>query len=219
MGKRRKTSPKDQWRGARATGVRQPREVIDLIVEGATEKSYLQALLDYRYPRVFAPRWHHSGSGSRTSLKDLLDKARRAEPEGRPKITIWVVCDVDENEVHRKLLEKWREADHHRSALQAVSIEGWLLQHLDKPSRPTSRGEALRLVKEQWSAYKKGEEIPKWLIRRTEDACRQELQFLGDERNDDVWPVERSSQLPLLIAYLDERARARGWVPRDSEEE
>lgn len=214
MGGKRKSSRKDERRGARRTGVKQSREVIDLIVEGLTEKAYLQALLDYRYRDVFAPQWHSSGSGSRTSLKDLLNKAWREERKGCCQGTIWVVCDVDENEVHRDLLKKWRtENTDHRSALQGASIESWFLQHLDKPSRPMSAGEALRLVREQWNRYKKGAEIQEWLIERTDKACRRERQFLGDERNDGVWPVERSSQMPLLITYLDERARARGGRP------
>ncbi len=191
--------------------MRQSRETIDLIVEGATEKAYLQALLDHRYPDVFAPQWHRSGSGSRTSLKGLLDKARLAEEGGHRQRVIWVVCDVDENEAHRERLEKWREGDTaHRSALQAVSIEGWILQHLDKPSRPTSSGEAFSLVCKQWERYEKGKMIPEWLIENTDNACRRESVFLNGERNDGVWPMDRSSQLPLLIAYLDERAQARG---------
>jgi len=80
-----------------------------------------------------------------------------------------------------------------------------------------SAGEALRLVREQWNRYKKGVEIQEWLIERTDKACQLERQFLGDERNDGVWPVERSSQMPLLIAYLDERARARGGRPETRE--
>lgn len=217
MGGKRKSSrkEKDERRGTRRTGVKQPRELIDLIVEGATEKAYLQALLDYRYRDVFAPQWHGSGSGSHTSLKNLLNRAQCEEREGRCRGTIWVVCDVDDNETHRELLMKWRAADSdHRSALQGVSIEGWFLQHLDKPSRPTSSGEALRLVKRQWGGYKKGGEVQKWLIERTDEACRRERQFLGGARNDDVWPVDRSSQMPLLITYLDERAR--DWALRDS---
>ncbi|WP_159813743.1 RloB domain-containing protein [Actinomyces sp. zg328] len=215
MAKKRKTSWKDVGRGSRRTGVRQPREVIDLIVEGATEKAYLQALLDHRYPGVFAPQWHRSGSAaSRTSLKGLLDKARRAEREGRCQGVIWVVCDVDKNEVHRELLEKWRkDSPAHRSALQAVSIEGWILQHLTKPSRPTSSGEALSLVSKQWEDYAKGRMIPAWLIEQTDEACRRESVFLDGARNDGVWPMDRSSQLPLLIAYLDEQARVRRQNP------
>lgn len=219
MSSKRKSSRKDERRGARRTGVKQSREVIDLIVEGATEKAYLQALLDYRYRDVFAPQWHSSGSGSRTSLKDLLNKARREERNGCCQGTIWVVCDVDENEVHRDLLMKWRtENAGHRSALQGASIESWFLQHLDKPSRPMNAGEALRLVREQWSMYKKGAEIQEWLIERTDKACQREQKFLGIERNDGVWPLERSSQIPLLIAYLDERVRARGGRPEIREE-
>ncbi len=81
-----------------------------------------------------------------------------------------------------------------------------------------SAREALRLVREQWSRYKKGTEIQEWLIERTDKACWREWQFVGDERNDGVWPVERSSQMPLLIAYLDERVRARGGRPETREE-
>lgn len=76
----------------------------------------------------------------------------------------------------------------------------------------TRRG--ARNVRAQWDGHEKGKTIPAWLIARADDACRQESLFLNGKRNDGVWPVDRSSQLPLLIAYLDARARARGQKPR-----
>ena len=129
---------------------------------------------------------------------------------------IWIICDVDQNEPHREALECWRrEGDRHRSALQSAALEGWLLQHVDKPGRPFTAAEAVSLLGDQWPRYAKGCDIPKWLIECTDEACRREKQFLGRRDNSGAWPVERSSQMPALIGYLDERARRRGWQARD----
>jgi len=128
------------------------------------------------------------------------------------RAVIWIICDVDQNEVHREALERWRrEGDRHRSALQSAALEGWLIQHFDTPRRPSTAAEAIKLLSVEWSRYAKGCDIPKWLIQRTDEACRREEQLLGRRDNSGAWPVERSSQMPALIGYLDERARQRGW--------
>ena len=205
-------------RGRRAVGTRRIREEVYLCVEGSSEEQYLRALLDHRYPGHFTPKFvgrRGRGRGCGTSLINLLKMARNHEKAmggAACRAVIWIICDVDQNEVHREALERWRrEGDRHRSALQSAALEGWLLQHFDTPRRPSTAAEAIKLLSVEWSRYAKGCDIPKWLIQRTDEACRREEQLLGRRDNSGAWPVKRSSQMPALIGYLDERARQRGW--------
>ena len=205
-------------RGRRAVGTRRIREEVYLCVEGSSEEQYLRALLDHRYPGHFIPKFvgrRGRKRGRKTSLINLLEMARKHEENmggAACRAVIWIICDVDQNEVHREALERWRrEGDRHRSALQSAALEGWLLQHFDTPRRPSTAAEAIELLSVEWSRYAKGCDIPKWLIQRTDEACRREEQLLGRRDNSGAWPVERSSQMPALIGYLDERARRRGW--------
>lgn len=205
-------------RGRRAVGTRRIREEVHLCVEGSSEEQYLRALLDHRYPGHFIPKFvglRGRKRGRKTSLINLLEMARNHEKTmggAACRAVIWIICDVDQNEVHREALECWRrEVDRHRSALQSAAFEGWLLQHFDKPRRPSTAAEAIELLSVEWPRYDKGCDIPKWLIQRTDEARRREEQLLGRRDNSGAWPVERSSQMPALIGYLDERARRRGW--------
>ena len=152
-------------------------------------------------------------------LINLLEAARKHEKTmgGAARQTvIWIICDVDQNEVHREALERWRrEGDRHRSALQSAALEGWLLRHFDTPRRPSTAAEAIKLLSVEWSRYAKGCDIPKWLIECTNEARHREKQLLKGQDNSGAWPVDRSSQMPALIDYLDERARRRGRQARD----
>ena len=148
-------------------------------------------------------------------LINLLEAARKHEKTmggAAGQTVIWIICDVDQNEVHREALERWRrEGDRHRSALQSAALEGWLLRHFDTPRRPSTAAEAIKLLSVEWSRYAKGCDIPKWLIECTNEARHREKQLLKGQDNSGAWPVDRSSQMPALIDYLDERARRRGW--------
>lgn len=214
---RRKTRPLGR-RGGSAPGSRSPKEVVHFCVEGLTEERYLRALLDHRYPEIFVPRFlgrRGKGRAWKTSLVNLVRAAKQGERSWQRSErgqVIWIVADAAANEVHQAELQRWLDdAGYHRSALQAVSLEGWFLQHLDEPSRPQTDKEALRCVTEQWPGYAKGREIPGWLIDSTDIACARERAFLGNTENAGVWPLPRSSQLPALVAYLDQRSqRLRG---------
>ncbi|WP_158247575.1 RloB domain-containing protein [Actinomyces qiguomingii] len=208
MGKRR-TRPQGQRKDRRGSIL--AKEPFFFCAEGQTEERYVRALLQYRYEDMFAPQ--PSGPRSRrpgreTSLVNLIDHARRAEKQWKRSErgqTIWIVCDADANEPHREALERWlNEEGDHRCAMQAVAIEAWLLQHCDGATRPFTAEEALRRLQKQWPGYAKGIEVPKWLIDHTDEACKRERDFLRGATNSGAWPVERSSQIPSLIAYLDE---------------
>lgn len=205
-------------RGRRDVETRRIRDEVHLCVEGPSEEQYLRALLDHRYPEHFTPVFvgrRGRKRGRKTSLINLLKMARKHEKTmggAACRSVIWIICDVDQNEPHREALECWRrEGDRHRSALQSAALEGWLLQHFDKPRRPSTAAEAIELLSVEWPRYDKGCDIPKWLIECTNEACHREKQLLKGQDNSGAWPVERSSQMPALIGYLDERARRRGW--------
>ena len=217
---KRRTRRSYRDRGRRAVGTRRIREEVHLCVEGTSEEKYLRALLDHRYPGHFTPVFvgrRGRGRGCGTSLINLLEAARKHEETmgGAARQTvmvIWIICDVDQNEVHREALERWRrEGGRHRSALQSAALEGWLLRHFDTPRRPSTAAEAIKLLSVEWSRYAKGCDIPKWLIECTNEARHREKQLLKGQDNSGAWPVDRSSQMPALIDYLDERARRRGW--------
>ena len=218
MTSKRRTRRSYRDRGRRAVGTRLIREEVHLCVEGPSEEKYLRALLDHRYPKHFTPVFvgrRGRKRGRKTSLINLLKMARKHEKTmggAACRSVIWIICDVDQNEPHREALECWRrEGDRHRSALQSAALEGWLLQHFDKPRRPSTAAEAIELLSVEWPRYDKGCDIPKWLIECTNEACHREKQLLKGQDNSGAWPVERSSQMPALIGYLDERARRRGW--------
>lgn len=88
-----------------------------------------------------------------------------------------------------------------------------MLQHLDKAQRCLTAGEAEQVLKSCWPSYAKGGEFPKWLIDRTDKACERERPLLGGPDQTREWPSDRSSQMPRLIAYLDERALALRQAP------
>ncbi|WP_247595400.1 RloB domain-containing protein [Actinomyces procaprae] len=211
VGKRR-TRPAGRRRQIRPGSV-PPKEPLFFCAEGQTEERYVRALVQYRYGGLFVPQPLGPRSrrpGRETSLKNLIDHARNEETGWRRSErgkTIWIVCDADANELHRDALERWLDEENHRCAMQAVSIEAWLLQHFADATRPLTAGEAFSRLQKQWPEYVKGRDIPKWLIERTDEACKRERDFLRGVANAGAWPVERSSQLPALIAYLDERKR------------
>lgn len=211
MGKRR-TRPAGRRSQVRPGSV-PPKERFFFCAEGQTEERYVRALLQYRYEDMFAPQPLGPRSrrpGRETSLVNLIDHARKAEKQwtrSERGQAIWIVCDADANEPHREALKRWLNEENHRCAMQAVSIEAWLLQHFTDASRPLTADEALAHLRKRWPGYTKGIEVPKWLIDRTDEACKRERDFLRGATNSDAWPVERSSQFPSLITYLDERKR------------
>lgn len=171
-------------------------------------------------PGAFHPEIRRaSGEGTLINLLEAARKHEKTMGGAARQTVIWIICDVDQNEVHREALERWRrEGDRHRSALQSAALEGWLLRHFDTPRRPSTAAEAIELLSVEWPRYAKGCDIPKWLIESTNEARHREEQLLGRRDNSGAWPVERSSQMPALIDYLDERvdylderARRRGW--------
>lgn len=198
-----------------SSGFRVPRVPIYLCVEGATERAYIEALLEFRYTGTFVPRFL-GGSGRRSnphsSLKNLIELARREENRWNRRTKssscIWIVCDADQNAVHQDMLEHWisQAPLNHRVAIQSASIEAWFLQHFDNPSRPTTNEAALGALKAKWKTYSKGCEIPKWLIDRTDEALHREKQFVTNRDSTTLFPAAGSSQIPSLIEYLDQIA-------------
>lgn len=212
---KRKSRATDQNRGIRKPGTRRLREQVCFVVEGKSEQQYLRALLNERYNN-FTPHFPRTSGSSLVNLVKAARKEERSWKRNQRGQVIWIVCDVDQNAPHRQILEAWLgEAESHRSALQSVALEGWLLQHQDQSSRPATNEDAFKALVNQWGGYRKGCEIPKWVIKNTKRACQRERDFLGTSASG-AWPQERSSQMPHLIAYLDERASQLGSPVADS---
>lgn len=202
----KKTRARSQRRSSQ-TGFQKPREKFYACAEGKTEQAYIRALLDYRHPRSFTPEFIKSKS----SLSNLIDDARRAAKHAAKNSCIWIICDVDENETHKDKLELWLSESPtlHRIAMQSPAIEGWFLQHCDKPSRPSTSQAALDQLIAQWPEYVKGKEIPKWLIQNTDIAKKRETDYLRGRVSNEPFPAPGSSQMPDLIDYLDELSSKR----------
>ncbi|QPK81963.1 RloB domain-containing protein [Schaalia sp. ZJ405] len=216
MNSRKRRPLSDRSRGRRNQS-RTPREIVYICAEGKTEEQYIRALCEYRYPRLFAPHFltrRGSQSARKTSLLNHLQEAKRIERQwtryDRGQ-SIWIICDVDQNEVHCEDLIQWVKSDpeHHRVAIQSCSIEAWFVQHFDSTCRPGSNEEAFDALQKRWPKYTKGCEIPAWLIEQTDFAVTNENHYLATRRGErqGVWPVERSSQMPEFISYLDSRAK------------
>ncbi|AWE42099.1 MULTISPECIES: RloB domain-containing protein [unclassified Actinobaculum] len=221
MARKNKSRPRSVRKGV-TPGSRLPREPVFFCAEGLTEVQYVKALLQYRYKDLFVAQ-PIGRSGLKTSLVNLINSARLEERKWRRSDrhrAIWILCDADENAVHLHELEKWlAESDTHRCAIQSPAIEGWFLQHFDNPARPTTSREALALLQKKWQPYSKGQEIPSWLIEKTEEACRREHEFLRSvpAKVGSSWPPDRVSQLVNFVAYLDQRAeKLRSWRPPTS---
>lgn len=131
MAAKRKSRMTDGRRGRRQVGTQRVREKVRLCVEGPSEEQYLRALLEHRHPGVFVPDFC-GRTGKRpdrkTSLRNLLEQARRAEADATRAdldLAIWIVCDVDQNDAHRsQLVRRLDKSEPHRSALQSAGIEG-----------------------------------------------------------------------------------------------
>ncbi|MDO5049282.1 MAG: RloB domain-containing protein [Actinomycetaceae bacterium] len=215
----KKRSRKPRSRRSAAVGFRVPREPVYLCAEGQTEIQYVRALFEYRYPGLFTLsiiRTRGKRAGGKTSLLNLIEVARkesktwaRREKSSRD---IWIICDLDENAHHREALEKWlnESPNTHHAVIQAASIEAWFLSHFDNPQRPRGNREAEELLAKQWKNYRKGAEIPRGLIDRTDEAVSRELNAMNNAESQWPFPPPGCSQMPDFIEYLDERASKLG---------
>ncbi len=192
------------------TGVKSVKPLVVFFVEGQSEKSYIKALREFRYDNKVAFEFPNERG---TSLKNLVDACRRAAKAGklRGSSGTWIVCDVDRNEDHFDDCDKWQRKDKekNRIALSNPCLEYWLLLHFTSSPKCSSANAALGELKRHWPEYKKGLEPSKGfeekIVEKTDDAVERETTRQSSMRRDpSAWPDGPGSQMPALIAWLDE---------------
>lgn len=188
-------------------GTLSPKPLVVFCVEGQSEESYINALMRFRYNSEIAFDFLPEPG---TSLKNLLEACRRAakNPVYQDSADYWIVCDVDRNRDHVRELERWLEGERNRIALSNPCLEYWLLLHFTSSPKCSNPKAALGKLSQHWPEYKKGLQPFKRfkeIVGKTEDAVRCETarqKSMGREPNS--WPDSPGSQMPALIAWLDE---------------
>lgn len=196
---------------------KQVKPLVVLAVEGATEKQYLNALNQHLYGHAF--HFDFCRTRSKSSLKNLIDgirdKVKREKGEGISGS--WIVCDVDKNETHVAILNKWlaeKSEFHHGVVLSNPCIEAWFVYHcVDACSSWTASSVLTELERIwEWGAYKKGMEVPDRLIEKTDAACsRVNRRRASFAEGATAWHEAPWTDMPEFIAWLDQ------VVPRRSE--
>ena len=207
MGKT-KTRPRRR-RGQYPPKGRLPKERVVFCVEGESEKVYIRALVEGRYGDAIVPVFWARKRES--SLRNLIETARRrakSEDIGRG---VWIICDTDRNDVHRTMLEKWLEKDpgRCRAAVTDPCLEYWLLLHYTDSPRCASASTAREELKSYLPHYVKGRALPKVLIQETDQAVKRERVRQASADAGGIWPGRRCSQIPDLIAWLDDLVEKR----------
>ena len=102
--------------------------------------------------------------GSETSALQLVQQARKRFERDRDFDAVFVVCDRDGQDLEpaRKLAARpLKNAEGTRFKIQIIvsdpCFELWLLLHFEYCARPMSAGEALRLVRQHVTDYKKSD--------------------------------------------------------------
>lgn len=204
MSKRRTRSKTRSKRGSRKRhAIVKP--FVLVIAEGDTERAYVKALASERYDGRIVLKT--PGKSGNASLKNLVHQAKQYNCRSSVKtgpVSIWIICDYDENTIHKRELESWvRSRECHRSAVSYPCIEYWFVLHYTDKRKPNNARDARRHLEEQLSGqYQKGK-LPTGLVEKT-DAALQHARVHPDAMAEDkVWPTSRCSQLPRFIEFLD----------------
>lgn len=192
----------------RRTGKLKPKPLVVFCVEGQSEESYINALRKFRYNDEIAFQFLNQQG---TSLKNLLRACGRAtkNPDYKGASAYWIVCDVDRNRDHAGELKKWLQAQKNRIALSHPCLEYWLLLHFISSPECSNAANAERELKRHLPEYKKGlgSSDKCWgrIVEKTDDAVERETTRQSSMRRDpSAWPDGPGSQMPALIAWLDE---------------
>lgn len=108
MSRRRKTRPR-QNRGVGRQGFRPLKSRVVFCVEGASERAYLQGLIEHRYDDVIVPVFW--GGKGESSLRNLVEEVRRRSRTEDCGKSVWIVCDTDQNQVHKPMVDAWLKDD------------------------------------------------------------------------------------------------------------
>ena len=188
-------------RGHRSVGQRLRAALVLFAVEGKTEWEYLLALQQARYDRRLAFR--PVARSDKTSLRNLVEAARRAERENRG-CHVWIVCDTDKNSDHRERVESWlEENDHHHLALTHPSFEYWLLRHIDGEGSPQTAAQAENELKKRMPDYQKGARFHTSFVEKIESACERECKRRSSIGEPDLWAGDPGTTCHDMIAFLD----------------
>lgn len=203
--KRSKTRPRTH-RDRRAVSQLYPLDLVYFCVEGDTEEAYIKGLMRHSYGGHLVPKFR--GSRHNTSLKNLLEAAKRGPDDGDTPVGTWIVCDTDENGVHQEELYRWaaRKPAEHRYALTNPCLEYWLILHYSDTASCLTPIAAEAELRKHLSDYKKGT-LPDSIFDGTEAALsRESRRHPAPAAPQQGWPEQRSSQIPRLIVWLDQRA-------------
>lgn len=190
---------KSQPRGRRQTGSRPLKKKVSFCAEEKSEEQYIKALIQKRYNSEIAVKFWRQRN--RSSLKELIDRARKRANEEDTGEGIWIVCDSDENQSHIKPLINWLEEapEHRHAAVTEPCLEHWLLLHYVDSPDCNNAADAERKLKKHLSGYEKGSSLPDALIDATDEAVRR--QALAGTTG--AWSTPQISQMRDLITWLD----------------
>ena len=205
MVKRQRSRPRTS-RGVRDVAKRLPAWVVVFEVEGKTEERYLSALQQSRYDHRLVLKSEAPKNAS--SLSNLIKAARRSEKNHRGS-HIWIICDTDDNLVHRKDLESWlcESEEYHHLALTHPSIEYWLLEHLDDAASPQNARQATEELKKHMPKYQKGDTLPSTIADGVDKACEREHKRWNSVGRPDLWDGSVGTTCHLMIEFLDALAQ------------
>lgn len=200
---RAKTRPRRRRGQYRSKG-RLPKERVVFCVEGESEKVYIRALVEGRYGDAIVPVFWARKRES--SLRNLIETARRRAKNEDIGRGVWILCDTDQNDVHRPMLEDWLEKGRGNcyAAVTDPCLEYWLLLHYVDSPHCGNVGAAQDELKKHLPHYVKGKTLPRALIHETDRAVRRERMRQTSADTSGIWPGHRCSQIPDLIAWLDE---------------
>lgn len=172
-------------------------------MEGASERAYLQGLIEHRYDDVIVPVFW--GGKGKSSLRNLVEEVRRRSRTEDCGKSVWIVCDTDQNQVHKPMVEAWLkdDPDLHHTAVSDPCLEYWLALHYQRASIPTDAAAARTELTKFLPAYKKGGELPKTLFDATQVAVDRERRRQSSADSKDPWEASGSSQLLMLIEWMD----------------
>lgn len=196
-------------RGRRGrAGTLRPKPLVVFCVEGQSEESYIKALRELRYNDEIAFQFPLERG---TSLKNLLEACRLAanNPDCRDSAAYWIVCDVDRNRDHADDLDGWLQEARNRIALSNPCLEYWLLLHFTSSPKCSNAANAKKELKRHRPEYRKGlgpsDKFWERIVEKTDDAVERETTRQSSMRRDpSAWPDGPGSQMPALIAWLDE---------------
>lgn len=201
-----KTRPRSH-RDRRMVQARYPLDLVHFCVEGDSEQVYITDLIQHSFGDHLVAKF--LGSRHQSSLKNLVNVARRQPDRGDEPVGTWIVCDADENGQHWDALQRWASTDPavRLYAITNPCLEYWLILHFSSTANCLSADAARKELVKYLPGYKKGGAFPVSVFDNTPTALSNERCRNPELPTPDRgWPAQRSSQMPDLIDWLGQRA-------------